>query len=334
MSVNEFIQQREKDWQRLEALIRKSRLTAREVHELGSLYRAITSDLALARRDYPNQRVTLFLNQLLTRTHSFIYQQDSSDFRSLVRYFTHRIPQVFRQTAVFTLVAFLLFVVPAIIGYRMAYTNPGSTDMLGLAAQRQILADKETWTDIPLQERPFMSAFIMSNNIRIAILAFGGGVSFGLFTIYILTVNGLTIGAVMGLAAHYDMGSDLLGFIIGHGVIELSVIFIAGGAGLQLGWALLNPGRYTRRDALFVAARRAVTLAVAAIPLLIIAGVIEGFISPSDLPFAVRVGVGIMSGVLLYTYLGLAGRRSILPDQRTDLLGEIEDLPRLGDVVT
>lgn len=312
MTVNEFIQLREKDWQRLDTLINRHKgrqpLNAREVHELGTLYRAVTSDLALARRDYPDQRVTLFLNQLLTRTHSFIYQQDVSDFRQLVRYFTYRIPQVFRQTAVFTFVAFLLFIVPAIVGYRLAYTYPDSADMFGLAAQRQALADQELWTDIPLEERPFMSAFIMSNNIRIAILAFGGGVSFALFTVYVLTMNGLIIGAVMGLASHYEMGQPLLAFVIGHGVIELSVVFIAGGAGLQLGWSLLNPGPYTRRDALALTARRAVTLAVASIPLLIVAGLIEGFISPSDLPFLVRAGVGITTGILLYSYLSFAGQ--------------------------
>jgi uncharacterized membrane protein SpoIIM required for sporulation len=315
MIVNEFIQQREKDWQRLETLINQHKgrkpLDAREVHELGTLYRAVTSDLALARRDYPDQRVTLFLNQLLTRTHSFIYQQDVSDFRQFLRYFTHRIPQVFRQTAVFTLIAFLLFIVPAIVGYRLAYTNPNSADVFGLAAQREILSRHETWTEIPQEERGFMSAFIMSNNIRIAILAFGGGVSFGLFTIYILTMNGLIIGAVLGLAAHYGMGEALFGFIIGHGVIELSVVFIAGGAGLQLGWALLNPGPYTRRDSLALAARRAVTLCVVSIPLLIIAGLIEGYISPSELSFLTRAGVGVGSGILLYSYLSLAGRNQV-----------------------
>jgi uncharacterized membrane protein SpoIIM required for sporulation len=252
--------------------------------------------------------VTLFLNQLLTRTHSYIYQQDVSDWWQFVRYFTHRIPQVFRQTIVFTLAAFLLFMLPAIVGYRLAYINPDSADLFGLAAQREILADQETWTDIPIEQRPFASAFIMSNNIRIAILAFGGGIVFGLFSVYILTMNGLTIGAVLGLAAHYNMGAELFEFIVAHGVIELSVIFMAGGAGLQLGWALLNPGPYTRRDSLGLAAQRAVVLAVAAVPLLIIAGTIEGFISPSDLPYLAHIGVGLISGLLMYAYLGLSGR--------------------------
>jgi uncharacterized membrane protein SpoIIM required for sporulation len=158
-----------------------------------------------------------------------------------------------------------------------------------------------------------MSAFIMSNNVRVAILAFGGGIAWGLFSVYVLAMNGLTVGAVLGLAANYDMGPTLIGFMVAHGVIELSVIFIASGAGLQLGWALLNPGRYTRRDALGLASRRAVTLVLAAFPLLAIAGLIEGFLSPSSASYGVRLGVGIVSGIVLYAYFLLAGRQQKQP---------------------
>jgi uncharacterized membrane protein SpoIIM required for sporulation len=312
MSVNDFIKLREKDWARLQVLIDKHKgreaLTAVEVQELGTLYRAVTSDLALARRDYTGQKVSLFLNQLLTRAHSYIYQQDVSDWRQIPRYFTRTLPQTFRQTWFFTLIAFLLFAVPAVVSYRLAYINPDIAEPLDLVFIRETLADNVTWTDIPVEQRPYASAFIMSNNIRVAILAFGGGITFGLFTLYMLISNGLVIGAVLGLAAHYGMSQTLVEFIIGHGVIELSVIFIAGGAGLQLGWALFNPGPYTRRDALGIAARRAVYLVIAAVPLLVIAGLIEGFISPSDASFAVSVAVGLISGAILYGYLLLTGR--------------------------
>ncbi|MEP7288137.1 MAG: stage II sporulation protein M [Chloroflexota bacterium] len=324
MLVNDFIKFREKDWQRLQLLIDKRRgrspLTADEVRELGTLYRAVTSDLALARRDYPGQRVTQFLNQLLTRTHSYIYQQDVSDLRSVVRYFTQTLPRTFRKTWVFTLVAFLLFIIPGIVSCRLTYVTPEAGDLFGLAAQREILAEKKIWTDIPVNQRPYTSAFIMTNNIRIAILVFGGGISFGLFGVYLLVVNGLLIGGAFGLAAHYGMGESLLQFVFGHGVIELSVIFIAGGAGLQLGWALLNPGPYSRIDALGLAARQAVVLVVAAVPLLIIAGTIEGFFSPStETPLVAHIAVGVLSGVLLYTYLILAGRQA---DSENDLSAE------------
>jgi uncharacterized membrane protein SpoIIM required for sporulation len=313
MPVNDFIKLREKDWERLQHLMDGHRgrggMSADEVRELGVLYRAATSDLALARRDYPNQRVTAFLNQLLTKAHSFIYQQEVSDWRQIPRYFTQTLPQTFRQTWVFTLAAFLLFAIPAVVGYRLAYINPDVADTFGLAEQRDTLANHDIWTKIPIQARPYASAVIMSNNIRVAVMAFGGGISLGLFTIYVLAMNGLILGGVMGLAAHYGMGTTLLEFVVGHGVIELSVIFIAGGAGLQLGWALLNPGPYSRRDALALAARRAFLLVLAAAPLLIIAGIIEGFLSPSDAPLAVHVLVGVVSGILLYLYLGRAGRK-------------------------
>ncbi|NJL92857.1 MAG: stage II sporulation protein M [Anaerolineae bacterium] len=307
MNVHDFIRLREKDWKRLEGLIRQRqgrvRLKAVEVRELGDLYRAVTSDLAQARRDYPRHSVSTYLNQLLTKVHSYIYQQDVSDYRRTLRYFTHTIPQTFRQAGRFTLVAFLMFMVPALVGFWLAEGNPDVAEPLGLAAQRDQLANQSIWTNIPVEERPFASAFILSNNIRVALLAFGGGVLFGVFAAYILMYNGLFIGAVFGLAVHYGQGQALLDFVFAHGVVELNVIFMSGGAGLQLGWALLNPGLRSRRDALSEAGRRAVPLIVIMIPLLVMAGVIEGFVSPAELPFGVKVAVGLGSGALMFGYL-------------------------------
>jgi uncharacterized membrane protein SpoIIM required for sporulation len=148
----------------------------------------------------------------------------------------------------------------------------------------------------------------MTNNIRVSFLAFAGGVLLGLLTVYVLIVNGLQIGGILGLCAQFGLADELLTFVVGHGVIELSVIFVAGGSGLQLGWALLRPGPYRRRDALVRAGRRAVRLVAGCVPLLIIAGLIEGFISPSALPATLKANVGLISGVLLYTYWLKAGK--------------------------
>jgi uncharacterized membrane protein SpoIIM required for sporulation len=307
VSANDFIRLREKEWTRLEQLLSsrvgRRALDAAEVRELGVLYRAVVSDLACARRDYEGQRVTIYLNQLLTRAHSHIYREDVSDLRRFASYFLDTIPQTFREAIRFTWTAFLLFVVPALIAFRLAYANPEIAPTLGLEAQREALADHTTWTDIPVEDRPYVSAFIMSNNIRIAILAFGGGMVFGLFAAYLLALNGILFGAIFGLAFHYDMGIELLDFVVAHGFLELSVIFMAGGAGLQIGYSLINPGHHTRRDAVNLAALRAVPLIVVAIPSLVIAGLIESFLSPTSISFFVKAFVGLGAVILLYGYL-------------------------------
>ena len=309
MAANDFIRLREKDWARLEQLLNSRALDAAEVRELGILYRVVVSDLACARRDYAGQRVTLYLNQLLTRAHSYIYQEDVSDLNRFARYVLDTIPRTFRQSVRFTLVAFLLFLLPAIVTFRLAYINPNIAPTLGLEAQRDALANQNTWTDIPIQDRPYASAFIMSNNIRIAILAFGGGMILGLFAAYLLAVNGVLFGAILGLAFHYGMGTDLIDFVVAHGLLELSVIFMSGGAGLQIGHAVINPGRYTRRDAVNLAAQRAVPLIVLAIPALVAAGLIESFISPTDAPLVIKALVGLGAAALLYGYLFYAGKK-------------------------
>lgn len=320
MTVNDFIRLREKDWDRLQTLVRRHQghaaLSAEEVRELGTLYRAAISDLAQAQRDYPGQRVTAFLNQLLTQTHALIYRREATGLSAIRRAVVHTIPDAFRRTAIFTLVAFLLFCAPALVGFQLARHDPAVAGPLGLSNVRASLENQAMWTDIPVEERPYASAFIMTNNIRVALLAFGGGMALGLFSVYLLAMNGLIFGAVFGLAVHYGLGGALLDFVFAHGVLELSVIFLAGGAGLQLGWAVINPGRYSRKDALVLAAQRAAPLAVIGIVMLVVAGTIEGFLSPSDAPFAIKMMVGLVSGALFYAYLlhpGLRGRRSARP---------------------
>jgi len=139
----------------------------------------------------------------------------------------------------------------------------------------------EMWTDIPAQVRSIASSFIMTNNIQVAFLAFAGGVLFGLLSGYVLLFNGLTLGVIGALCQRYGLALPFWSFVLPHGVIELSVIFIAGGSGLMLGHALLSPGLLRRRDALAQAAQKAVRLIIGSVPLLVIAGTIEGFISPS-----------------------------------------------------
>lgn len=316
MNAEQFYRSRQADWQQLTALLDKSqqmnRLTPAEVKRMGLLYRSVTSDLALAQREYPRHQVTTFLNQLVARGHATIYQGEPLAVRRLKHYFLVGLPTTFREALPFIVTAALLLIVPALIaGFLTNWQPDASTWLLPANVQelRPLIEDQELWTNIPVEERPYTSAFLMTNNIQVSFMAFGGGITAGLFSLYILVFNGLLLGGITGLTAHYDVGFELWTFVIGHGVIELSAIFIAGGSGLMLGWAILQPGLLRRGDALMLAGRKAVKLIIACVPILIVAGLIEGFISPNEnIPWPVKWSVGIVTGLLLYSYLLLAGR--------------------------
>lgn len=319
MNADQFYQSRRADWQRLSTLLDRSQanigqLSPDEVKQMGRLYRAVTSDLAVAQREFPRHQVTTYLNQLVARGHAVLYRSEPLALRQITRFVRVTFPRMFRATWRFQLTAVLLLLVPALLAGLWLNWRIGAADWLLPTAVQSLLPmieEQELWVDIPVAERPYTSTFIMTNNIRVAVTAFAGGLTAGLLTIYVLLFNGLLLGAVTGVTAHYDVGFELWTFVIGHGVIELTTIYIAGASGLMMGWAIIHPGLHRRRDALTQAARHAVVLIGGCIPLLVIAGIIEGFISPNEnIPVAVKWAVGIGTGIVLYAYLLLAGRNA------------------------
>lgn len=319
MNPDQFYKSRRADWKALSDLLDRSRsgiheLSSGEIDRLGALYRAVTSDLALAQRDFPRHQVTTYLNQLVARAHAVVYRGEPIALKRLLRFATRGFPRAYRQALPFILTAALLFILPGLAaGLGTAWRPDAAFWLLPEGAHHLIddIEDQELWTDIPVDERPYASSFIMQNNIQVAILAFGSGVLAGLPTVWVMLYNGLLIGGISGLTAHYGIGFELWTFVIGHGVIELSTIFIAGGSGLMLGWSILQPGLLRRRDALALAARRSVRLLVGCVPLLVLAGLIEGLISPAEtIPWPAKWAVGLGSGLLLYAYLLGAGRKA------------------------
>ncbi len=288
-------------------------LSESQVRDLARLYRAVTSDLALAKRDFPRNEITAYLNQLVARAHAVVYRSEPLALKRMWYFATTSFPRLFRETWRFTFAAALLFMLPAIAAGISVYAKPETVTLLLPAGSQQLIntvEDKQLWIDIPVEERPYASSFIMRNNIQVSFLAFASGLTAGLMTLWVLFFNGLLIGALTGLTAYHGIGFELWTFVIGHGVIELSIIFMAGGSGLMLGWAILRPGLMRRRDSLAQAAQKSVYLLLGAVPWLVVAGTIEGFISPSEtIAIPVKWGVGIVSGIILYGYLLLAGRQ-------------------------
>ena len=148
------------------------------------------------------------------------------------------------------------------------------------------------------------------NNVRVAVAAFAGGLTAGALTLYLLVANGAFLGTVLAVVQGYGLSGGLLTFTAAHGPLEISCIVLSGGAGLRLAWALLRPGDRSRRDALRLAGAQAIRVMLLIIPALGVAGILEAFLSPSDAPIALKVTVGVVVGLALWSYIFLVGRPS------------------------
>ncbi len=323
--IDNFYKSRKPAWEQLVVLLEQSekniqRLTPQQIQTLGQLYRAAASDLALAQRDFPTHPVTQYLNQLVARTHAQIYREQPFTSKRLIHFVTAGFPRCYRESWRFILAASLIMVLAAIFSTIAVYQRPEMARWLlpaGSDRLIQYIENHQLWTDeIEASDQAYVSASVMTNNIQVAFLAYGGGILAGIPTVWAMFLNGMMVGSITGLTLRYGLAFQIWTFMIGHGVIELSVIGIAGGSGLMLGWGVVHPGLLRRRDAIVLAAHKVIRLLVGSAMLLVIAGLIEGFISPSQvIPAWVKWGVGLTTGIGLYSYLLLAGRKSDLAEK-------------------
>ena len=319
MKAEDFVALRRDDWNRLEDLLARAGggslngLAPAQILTLAALYRRTTADLARAQRDWPGEPVHRYLNGLVARGHGVVYRRGGEVWRRIRAFYTETLPRTYREAAPFLLAAGALLFVPAIVSYFVVLANPDAAYAIAPARLIEKVHRHQLWTNIPPADRIQVAGLIMVNNIWVSMVAFSLGVAFGLPVMYVMITNGIHLGGLFGLTQAYGLSGGLFEFVIAHGVLELSIVVAQGAGGLMMGWALIAPGNRKRSDALAIAARRAFTLLLGLAPLLVIAGIVEGNISPSNAPFAVKVAIGLITGLLFYSYLILVGR----PDHRS-----------------
>jgi len=319
MPIDRFISERKSAWQRLEELLKLldgmtlRRLHREEVRELGRIYRRTASDLAIARAESRDPRLINYLNSLVIRAHGRIYRADTQGYGRIRDFFTRDFPLAFRRTWRYTATSFGVFMLFSLIAFFGTRYDPDFSEFAGIPSSfREVVINQRThwWEDLN-KANQVGSSQIFTNNIRVTFYAFALGVLLGVGTLYVLAFNGAMVGAILALTYRAGFGNDLATFMVGHGVIELSCIFISGGAGLLIGTAVLMPGDLSRGDALKSRGMEAVRLIIGCVPLLVVAGIIEGFISPQPISPIVKISIGALTGIALYSYLLLAGREPI-----------------------
>lgn len=311
MNIKRWIARREKNWQRLNSLLKQVEkkglpsLNADEIRELAGLYRSISADLARAKTHKVGQILIEDLQRLTNRSYTQIYQgARHQEWKAIIDFYQWGFPEIVQKTFIYWAIATLIFLLGGIIAWWYAWQDPV---FISISIPQDLISkvrdDGELWFGSILGIEPLASSNIMINNIRVALNAVAGGITAGIFTIYILIFNGLHIGAVATLVGQNNLSYPFWAFVFPHGSLELPAIFLAGGAGLLIGRGLLFPGKYNRVDAIKIYANQAIQLVFGIVPMLFIAGIIEGFFSPSLLiPDSLKylTGICIFAGFVFY----------------------------------
>lgn len=304
-----WIEKRRPHWTRLEQLMERvssaglKSLNRAELRELGLLYRQAASDLAVLRADVSSRHFAGYLNQLLARAHNTIYSGHKTSHSAALLFFRDTYPQIFRRNFNYCLFAFILFLGGAVIGSILTLQDPDFRMKVIGPEMVQTIDRHEMWTHSVVAIKPLASSTIMTNNLSVAFTAFAAGITAGLGTMYMVIFNGLLLGVIGTACAQAGMSLQLWSFVAPHSVLELPAIFISAGAGFRLATGLLFPGTLPRRESLVVAGREAVQLVLGVVPMLFIAGVIEAFLSPTELSVRMKFLFAASLFTLLIVYL-------------------------------
>jgi uncharacterized membrane protein SpoIIM required for sporulation len=304
---NQWILKRRPHWDRLSSLLAQSdssglgQLSRAELQEMALLYRQVAADLSVLRQDSTARTYAEHVNQLLARAHHIIYSGRKTNLLTLFRFLRDEYPAIFQRQIGYVLASLLVSVAWGLLGVALTSARPDFMRHFVGPAMIATMERHQMWTESIVSVAPQMTSHIMTNNLSVSFVTFAGGIVFGLGTFFYLFVNGMMLGVIAAACHQYGMSVLLWSFVAPHGSLELPSILIAGGAGFRLGHAMLFPGALRWKESVARGGIEATRLVSGIIPLLVIAGCLEGFFSPSHAPVWLKFTVG----GLLFTLLNL-----------------------------
>lgn len=326
MDIDRYIQRNDPTWRRLQQLAAETRSSRRkvsddEIAELVALYQRVSAQLSHARTTYADPELNARLSQILGEARVVIYRTRSNPGRVVATFVTRTFPAAVFYSRRFILVAALAFLIPAIAFGVWLANSPQTLNAAVPPELQQVVAQKEFADYYQSDAAQNFAGQVTVNNAFVAFLTFALGVIPVLGPVSVLFNNGLNVGLMGAVMHHAGEGPQFWGLILPHGLLEIASILVAGGAGLQVSWAIIAPGDRSRAAALKDAGLRSIVIVIGLVGCFTIAGFIEGFVTPSGLPTAMRIAIGVAVLVLFVTYVVGLGSRAVA-EGSTGLLGE------------
>lgn len=321
MDVDAFVAVRSSRWDRLRELTRLRRPSGPEADELIRLYQATATDYSRVRTSAPDPSVLTPLSNLLGRGRSLIAGAHEPGWSDVVRFFVVSVPAAFYRVRWWTIGMMVAFLVVGVATGWWAHTHPDVMAQLGSPSERRYYAEQmfeAYYSNYPPGD---FSTLVWTNNAWIAARAIALGPT-GIGPIYLLVANAMAIGQAGAILAEFDMLDVFFGLILPHGLLELTSIFIACGAGLKLFWTWVSPGPRTRARAMAEEGRALITLVIGLAVVLLVCGLIEGYVTPSSLPTGVKITIGALALAGYWTYTLVLGSIAVRDGETGDMRAE------------
>lgn len=321
MDLDAFEEVNRADWNRLDSLTRQRRLNGREADELLDLYQRASTHLSMIRSIAPESALSNELSMRLSRARTRFTGARSNVLEDIARFFVISLPAAFYRIRWLTVVVGVVFVAVGWLYGAWVANTPGVIAALGSDEEIRRYVE-EDFVDY-YSENPAASfaGLVWTNNAWIAVQAVAFGIT-GFWGPFILYQNAQGVGIAGGMMASYDKLDVFFTYILPHGFMELTAIFIATAAGLRIFWAWVSPGARTRPQALAEEGRALITVALGLVLVLFISGLVEGFVTPSPLPVWLRIGIGFLVFALYWVYTLVLGRRAVRAGYTGDLTEE------------